>query len=409
MERRVVLLGYGMQGKACVYDLIKHGDFSHLDIVDCYDGFLADVAALDHPRIQAHHMDGGDTVGLNALFSPASLVIDFFPPHFTLTMMELAIDAQCHAMTSSYINNPSYQDVPGFVQRVEALGVKARERGMTILQEFGMDPGMDLAVGQKVVDGLDEVVALHSYGAGFPEPAAANNPLRYKFTWSVIGTVRSHLRPARYLSEGENMEIPSDGMFAPEHTHYLKLPGLDESLECFYNGNSMEYISLFGIQDHVKTMGRYICRWPGHGAFWERMAKCGFLSSDPITVGDQQVHPDEFCAALLGDQPQFRYQKGERDIGLIRVDGRGIKDGKPLRIVMQTLVRHDLESGFSAMQQTVGFPMAIGAMMILDGKVRGPGMVMPMDVPLDDYFQALEKRGICFERTETPWDGKQRP
>ena len=409
MERRVVLLGYGMQGKACVYDLIKNGDFSHLDIVDCYEGFLNDVEKLADSRIRGHHMDGDDHAGLMGLFASATLVIDFFPPHFTLPMMELAVASGCHAMTSSYINNPSYQDVPGFVQRVEDLGKNARAKGLTILQEFGMDPGMDLAAGQKVVDSLDEVHALHSYGAGFPEPAASHNPLRYKFTWSVIGTVRSHLRPARYLAQGETLEIPKDSMFAPDHTHFLALPGLDEELECFYNGNSMEYISLFGIQDHVQTMGRYICRWPGHGAFWERMAKCGFLSSDPITVGDQQIPPDAFCAALLGDQPQFRYQQGERDIGLIRVDGRGIKDGKPVRIVMQTLVYHDLDSGFSAMQQTVGFPMAIGAMMILDGKVNTPGMVMPMEVPLDEYFHALEERGICFECTETPWDGVQTP
>ena len=82
MERRVVLLGYGMQGKACVYDLIKNGDFSHLDIVDCYEGFLNDVEKLADSRIRGHHMDGDDHAGLMTLFAPATLVIDFFPPPF---------------------------------------------------------------------------------------------------------------------------------------------------------------------------------------------------------------------------------------------------------------------------------------------------------------------------------------
>ncbi len=409
MERKIVLLGYGMQGKACAYDLIKYGDFESLSVVDCYDGCLQDIEKLGDPRVKGFSIDGEDKESLGKLFGPASLVIEFFPPHFTLSMIELAIDCGCHAMTSSYINNPAYENQPGFAQRIEKIDKTAREKGLVILEEFGMDPGIDLAAGQKVVDSFDEVHALHSYGAGFPELTAANNPLRYKFTWSVIGLIRSHLRPAKYLDNGKPQYIEEDAMFSRENTHLLEIPGLDEQLECFYNGNSMQYTSLFGIQDSVKSMGRYICRWSGHGAFWERMARCGFLSSEAIQVGDQQVKPDEFCAALLGNQDQFYYQKDEKDIGLIRVDGRGLIKGQPKQVIMQAIVRYDSDSGFTAMQQTVGFPMAIGSMMILDGKLKKPGMTMPMHVPLDFYFSELAKRGISFEKIETDWDGNCKP
>ncbi|PHR25905.1 MAG: hypothetical protein COA36_13635 [Desulfotalea sp.] len=409
MERKIVLLGYGMQGKACVYDLCNFGEFDELSVVDCYDGFLDDFSKEKDPRVKGYHINGADLDEIRKLLIPATLVIEFFPPHLTLPMVELAIENDCHAITSSYLNNPTYANKPGFKERLESLDQNAKKKGLIILEEFGMDPGVDLIMGQKIVNSFDEVHALHSYGAGFPELQSANNPLSYKFTWSVIGVIRSHLRPATYLDNKEIREIAADSMFSTENTHTLKLQDLDENLECFYNGNSIQYMEHFGIEKSVKSMGRYICRWAGHGAFWERMARCGFLSSDPIQVGDQQVHPDEFCAALLGNQKQFYYQDDESDIALLRVDGRGLINGTPKQIVLQAIVFHDHTLGFSAMQQTVGFPMAIGSMMILDGKIKTPGRTMPMEVPLDFYFGELSKRGIQFTETITDWDGDLTP
>jgi lysine 6-dehydrogenase len=409
MERKIVLMGYGMQGKACVSDLINHGEFDELVIVDCYKDFLDDIALLEDSRVKGCHIDGTDPVETHKLLQPTSLVVDFLPPHLTLPTVELAVECNCHVITSSYINNPTYAVLPGFAERLETLDQKARQKGLVILEEFGMDPGIDLAMGQKVVDSFDEIHALHSYGAGFPELQSANNPLKYKFSWSVIGVIRSQLRPAKYLNNGEVRVIEADAMFSPENSHQLNIQGLGDSLECFYNGNATEYIDRFGIGKTIKSMGRYICRWPGHGAFWEKMARCGFLSDQPIQVGQQMVKPEEFCASLLGNQKQFHYQSGERDIALLRVDGRGLINGQLKQVVMQSVVYHDQISGFTAMQQSVGFPMAIGSMMILGGKIKTPGRTMPMDVSLDYYFGELDKRGITFQWEEKDWDGNLNP
>ncbi len=262
-----------------------------------------------------------------------------------------------------------------------------------------MDPGIDLAMGKRVVDLFDEVHALHSYGAGFPDLQSAKNPLKYKFTWSVIGVIRSHLRPAKYLDNSKVRAIEADSIFTSENIHFLDIQGLGDTLECFYNGNSARYLDYFGIRKTIKSMGRYICRWPGHGAFWEKMARSGFLSDQPIQVGEQLVKPEEFCASLLGNQEQFYYQDGERDVALLRVDGRGLIDGSPQQVVIQAIVYQDQSCGFSAMQQTVGFPMAIGSMMIIDGKIKTPGRTMPTEVPLEFFFSELGRRGIHFEKT----------
>ncbi len=409
MDRKIVLLGYGMQGKACVYDLIKKGNFDELVIVDCYQDFLDDVHLLKDPRVKGCRIDATDQVKIRELLEPTSLVIEFFPPHFTLSMVELAIGCNCHVITSSYINNPACAAQPGFAERLAALDQTARRKGLVILEEFGMDPGIDLAMGQRVVDTFDEVHALHSYGAGFPELQSANNPLKYKFSWSIIGVIRSHLRPATYLDNGTVRTIAPVDLFSSENSHHLEIAGLGDTLECYYNGNATQYVDHFGIEKTIKSMGRYICRWPGHGAFWQKMARCGFLSDQPIQVGTQMVKPEEFCASLLGNQKQFQYQDGERDIALLRIDGRGLIAGALKKVIMQAIVYLDRTTGFTAMQQLVGFPMAVGSMMIFDGQIKQPGRTMPMDVPLDFYFSELDKRGIHFAKTIEDWDGKLNP
>lgn len=409
MERKIVLLGYGMQGKACVYDLINYANFDELVIVDCYQGFLDDVHLLQDTRVKGCRIDGTDQVKIRELLQSFSIVIEFFPPHLTLPMVELAIECNCHVITSSYINNPAYAVQPGFAERLAVLDQKARDKGLVILEEFGMDPGIDLAMGQRVVDAFDEVHALHSYGAGFPELQAANNPLKYKFSWSIIGVIRSHLRPATYLDNGAVQKIAPADLFSAENSHSLDIQNLGDTLECYYNGNATQYVDHFGVGKTIKSMGRYICRWPGHGAFWQKMARCGFLSDQPIQVGEQLVKPEEFCAALLGNQQQFHYQDGERDIALLRIDGRGLIDGSPKQVIMQCIVYLDQSTGFSAMQQLVGFPMAVGSMMILDGRIEKPGRTMPMHVPLDFYFSELDRRGIQFTTTLTDWDGTLNP
>jgi saccharopine dehydrogenase-like NADP-dependent oxidoreductase len=139
------------------------------------------------------------------------------------------------------------------------------------------------------------------------------------------------------------------------------------------------------------------------------MAQCGFLSDTPIRVGDASVAPTAFCAALLGSQKQFFYEKNEKDVALVRTDVRGIRQGKPSRVIYQIIDSRDCASGFTAMQRTVGFPVSMGASMILDGTITKTGIIYPMDVPFDAYARGLETRNIHITRQELPWNGECSP
>ncbi len=407
--KTVLQLGYGMQGRAALHDIIRNPLVSKVILADASDEVLKVPERQGHEKVEAVLLDATDHRAMAELMKRADVVMELLPGIFALPTARLAAEVGVSLVSSMYLVNPGEQDpVKRQEQQTEVAAIHemARKKGITIVEEFGMDPGIDLVLGRKTLDRLDTVEAFHSYGAGFPEKEAADNPLSYKFTWSIIGVMRSYLRPARYLDNGSVVEVPADRMFAPAYTHLLDLPEMGAPLECFPNGNTLAFADLFGIEDTVKSMGRYICRWPGHGAFWNTMAQAGFLGEEPVQCGDVSVSPATFCASLLGSQKQFFYAEDERDVALIRTDARGYRDGRPVRVVNQIVDKRDLETGFTSMQRTVGFPVSIGAQMILDGRLEKKGVVNPMEVPFDPYMTELEKRGIRFSTREEAWDGR---
>lgn len=412
MAWTVLHLGCGMQGKASLADILKNKNVGKVIVCDLSDETITLNKKYKDERITFTQMNVMDEAGILKLMHEADIVIEFMPGVFSLYIAKLAVKAGTNLVTSMYLFNPGEQDPKkreAQKKEIETLNREAKEKGITLIEEFGMDPGMDLVLGARALKDVDKVKVFYSYGAGFPEHSASHNPLRYKFTWSILGAMRSYLRPAVVLEDGMKKAIKAEEMFDPENMHTLKLGELESELECFANGNSIPYSEIFGISGTVCNMGRYICRWPGTGAFWRVMAKSGFLDSEKIEVDGVQIAPDAFCAALLGGQKQFHYEAGERDIALIRSDVRGYKKGKPVRVVYQIIDKRDPVTGFTAMQRTVGYTASIGAQMILDGRITKRGIVNPVEVPFESYMKELQKRGIAFTFYMEPWDENERP
>ncbi len=408
----VLQLGYGMQGKASLPDILSNKSISKVIVADISDEIWALSEKLKDQRVEPVKLDMRDEPSLLELMRKSDVVIELLPGEYALPAAKLAAEAGVSLVSAMYLFNPGEKDEAkrkALKEELSQLNEKAKSKGITILEEFGMDPGIDLILGAKAVKELDEVKVFHSYGAGFPELKASFNPLRYKFTWSVIGVMRSYLRPARIIENGRVVGIPADSMFDENNMHFLKLPEFESKLECFANGDSVTFSEIFRLDNTISSMGRYICRWPGTGAFWRVMAKSGFLSNVPIMTKNGEIAPDSFCAALLGGQEQFRYSEDERDVALIRSDVRGYKEGEPLRVVLQIIDKRDLKSGLTAMQRTVGFPMSIGAQMILDGRIEQKGIVNPVDVPFEPFIEELEKRGIVYTGSTEKWDGDEKP
>jgi lysine 6-dehydrogenase len=404
-RKKILLLGLGMQGKAALYDLVHRSEDFHVTVVDTRSDMEDDLARYLSERVVARRIHVSGETELRPLIKSADLVIEALPAPFSLTAARIAAKEGVPLVNSMYCLSPQETEagrIRAIKETMREIDRDAKSHNVAILPEFGMDPGIDLVLAAKAVSELDEVSEFYSYGAGFPTPEAADNPLKYKFSWSPVGLMRAYLRPAKIISKGRVIEIAAEDMFAKENIHRLELEEVGMPLECYPNGNSVYYAELFGLKGSVREMGRYACRFPGHCAFWEIMAKSGFLNEEPIQVGGLSVSPAQFTASLLVSQSRFQYADDESDMTIIRVDVRGLKRGKKTRLIYQLIDRRDLETGFTSMQRTVGFTMALGARLILEGGLKKTGLLSPIDVPYELLVQGLAQHGMRVTRQEPP-------
>jgi len=385
---KILLLGVGLQGKAALQHLATSPEVTQIIAADTnYQGLKKYAQELDSEKITPVELDVRDESAVSAQMQKVDAVIVLLPQGFRIEMLKLAIENGIHFIETSYA-------LPEYAH----LGQLAEAKGITILPECGLDPGIDLVLAGQAIRDLDEVHELHAYGTGVPEPEASDNPINYKLSWTFAGVLSAYQRPAKMLKDSEIINLTPSQMFSPEFMHNVNLDSLGE-MEAYYNGDAVKYLDVFGIKETTISTGRYSLRYPGHAAFWKKMVDLGFLSEEPIKVGEQEVSPRQFVHDLI--EPQIHYAPDERDVAGIRIDVRGEKDGKCKRIVYQMIDRRDLKTGLLAMQRTVGYTASIGTQMILRGDITKRGLLSPTrDVPVEKFMRELEKRNIIITREE---------
>jgi len=392
---KILLLGVGMQGKAALYDLANSREVTEIVAADRdFDALEAYVASREYGgRVRCEHVDGANSESINRLMAQRpDVAIDLMPVHFHNGVAAAAVKHGVHLVNASYAT-PEIRDLAG----------EARARGITILPEFGMDPGIDLVLLGEATRALDQVEEIITYGAGFPELEAADNPLKYKVTWTFEGVLRSYHRAGRVIRDGKIVEIKETEMFSPEQIHEIRIEGLGR-LEAFPNGDALKYADLLGLdRSQLRNMGRYVLRWPGHCALWKTLADLHFLDDGPVMVDGTAVDRKRFLAALI--EPQIQYGADERDVVVVRIDVTGRQSGEKKRILYQVIDRRDLETGFTAMSRTVGYTASIGALMIGTGRITARGVLSPInDIPYETFAHELARRGIRITSEFTAGD-----
>jgi lysine 6-dehydrogenase len=388
---KILIMGLGMQGKAVVHDLVGNPDVSEIVVAEMNAAAArAHLERKGYAHCRAVELDASREAELTALIREVNpqVIVCMLPADFNFPIARAALAAGCHFVSSSYAG------------RVAELDAEARARGLVILPEMGMDPGIDLVLARLAVDELDEVHGLYSYGAGLPEPACAgDNPLHYKITWTFEGVLKAYKRPARQLQDGRTVAIPGEAIFRPEHGHTLEVPGLGP-LEAYPNGDATHYIQAFNLGAKVRDMGRFALRYPGHGGFWSVMAELGFLDEAPVEVDGHPVSPRRFLVRHL--TPRLQFADHERDLVILRINAWGLKGGKERRVTYNLIDYRDLTTGLFAMNRTVGYTAAIGVQMILTGRINRPGVLSPTrDVPPLEFLAELKARGMKIDhRTE---------
>lgn len=387
----MLLLGTGMQGRAALHHLAGSPGVTAITAAD-RDVASARRFAVDRGcdrRVEWVTLDASDRGALAALFARRpDVVVDLLPVPFIGAVAGAAVEAGVPLVNTFYVT-----------PELAALERAARERGVALLPELGMDPGIDLLLLGDAARRFDRVTEVRCYGAGVPEPAAADNPIQYKISWTFEGVLRSYRRAACVVHDGRAVRIPDTAQFAPEHGHLVEVDGVG-ALEAFPNGDVLPYLKLLGIDPAgVAHAGRFAMRYPGHSAFWRTLVDLHLLDDEPVVVDGAAVNRRRFLAAAL--EPHLQYAPGERDLGILRVDVAGERGGRRWRIVHEVVDRLDRATGLSAMSRLVGFTASIGAQMIARGDIGRVGLLSPLvDVPFAPFVEALAKCGVTIATRE---------
>jgi saccharopine dehydrogenase-like NADP-dependent oxidoreductase len=382
----LVLGGCGIQGRAALYDLSRNAGVGHITCADIQPDIIHTFTFLEMAKIQPVGLDANDPNALASLMGEKfDIVLDFLPSQCSRTVAESAIKNGVPLVNTNYAYD------------ILDLDHAAKEKGISIIPECGLDPGIDLILYNYSLKYFDAVFKLNSYCGGIPEKAACDNPLKYKISWNIIAVLKSQKRDATLIADSKLIHIPAKDQHENPFIHHIEIPGLG-TLEAIPNGNAVHYANLLKIEENLSETGRYSLRWPGWCSFWNPLKKLGFLSDEPVKGLSDQVSPLEMVAKLL--EAQLQYKNSEKDLCVMVNKVEGVKKGKQQILTCSLLIERDLVTGLMAMSMGVAYPACIVAEMIVKGEITAKGVLSPaIDVPYDLFLDRLNKRGITVKET----------
>lgn len=379
---KVLVIGCGLQGRAVVHDLVASDSVTQ---ITCADASLevaqAACGQAGSNRVRAVALDASDVAALSALVeSGFDVVVDMLPRQFIRSVAQACITAGVHLVNTYYDHDLRDLDAP------------AREAGIALLPEMGMDPGIDLVMAAEAIRRFERVTHLVSYGGGIPEAGADDNPLRYRISWTWEGVLNAYARPSRLIRDGSVVEVPAESIFDQNEVHSVDVAPFG-TLEAYPNGDAAEYAQRLRIVDSAREVGRYALRWPGHASLWRALTGLGFLERKPVP-GLGGITPREFMTRHL--EPRLQYGPEQRDAVILRVEARG-EGGASVRIVLELVDYRDRATGLMAMNRTVGFPASIAAQLLASGQIEARGLLSPIQhMPWATLVEQLSSRGIAI-------------
>jgi len=440
-EHTVLVLGAGMVAKPIIHYLSN--DCKYKVILGSRTLEKAQQLCVGASKAVAIKVDienEVDVKGLDDIVKDVSAVVSMLPYLFHAKVCEIAIRHKKHFLTTSYVSDA-----------MRALEPSAKEAGIIIVNECGVDPGTDHMSAQKLMDKVHaeggKIVGFRSFCGGLPAPEDNNNPLGYKFSWAPRGVLLASRNSALYLKDGKEVTIPGAVLF--ENYEIEKVPGLDFELESYPNRNSVQYLDVYKLRGECQSIIRGTYRYRGWCDAVKKLADLGYLDITEIDLtgytynkltasllkapcsgkllndvsaqlGLEPTHKiittlqwlglfdedplppntktrlDALCAAMLA---RMQYSEGERDmlIMLHTLDCVYPKEGKR-RIYTSKLLDFGIKNGDSSMSRTVSLPVAIATKLVLQGKLKHlTGLVIPTLPELyNPILDELETMNIKF-------------
>jgi lysine 6-dehydrogenase len=369
---RILVLGAGRMGLGAVHDLVSQPDVTEVTVAD-FELSKAEAIASRYPqKARAAQIDCNDQQAVVALMRGHVSAISCVNYWLNERLARAAIEAGTH-----FCDLGGNNDV---VDAELALDAEAREKGINIIPDCGLAPGMVAVLAAHGAEQFEKLDSIHIRVGGLPQ--TPKPPLDYQLVFSVEGLINEYIEPARVIRDGKVTIV--DSMTELESLSFAEEPFT--KLEAFQtSGGTSTLVETF--LGKVRDLDYKTIRYPGHCARFKTMIDLGLCNSDPIPVDGTQVKPRR----VLGELLVKNLPHDEPDVVLVRVEFAG--DGKMLRY--DIIDRADPETGLSAMMRTTAFPASIIAQMMARGDVLERGAT-PQEKAIDPekFVAELTRRNI---------------
>lgn len=433
--KKVLVLGAGLVSRPLVVYLLKH----RFQVTVATRTVRKARAEIGHNRLgRAVAWTTEDMGALRRLAADADLVVSLLPPAFHPAVAGVCLELGKHLLTTSYVSDA-----------MKALDGQAREKGLVFMNEAGLDPGIDHMSAMRIIHRIEKrggkVVSFRSMTGALPSHGSNNNPFGYKFSWAPRGVLLASRNSARWLEDGREVNIPGEQLF--ENYRLEDIEGVG-TFENYPNRDSVQYKDIYGLRD-ARTVYRGTYRMTGWCETLRKMVALGWLNDQPLkdftgrTFGDVTRHlvgagPDkdpvkgaaEFLhlepysavikrlgwLGLFGDEPlpadrdnpldylnvlslkKMALGKQDRDMIVMHHEFIAEYPGGKKELVTSTLVDYGIIGGDSAIARTVSIPAAIAVRLVLEGKIREPGVHIPVQPSVyKPILDELERYGIKFK------------
>lgn len=378
---RMLVLGAGLQGSAGAFDLLGRPDVDEVRLADLHvariPSFLAPFAG---PRLVPVALDVRDRSAVLAAMAGCQAAMSAIPYYFNLELSELAVEAGVH-----------FSDLGGNTEIVTAqrgLDEAARAKGVSVMPDCGLAPGMVNVLAQHGIDQLDEVESVRIYVGGLPQHPTP--PLNYQVVYSLEGVLDYYTTRSWILRDGQRTQVT-----ALSEVEAVTFDAPVGDLEAFHTAGGLSTMA-FRYEGRVPAMEYKTLRYPGHARLMEAVRELGFLDLDPVDVKGTSVVPRDLAVAVMGRR--LTHPEAP-DLVALRVIVRGRRAGAPSTLAWELVDRADEQRGISAMMRTTGFSLAITGVMQATGEVTRTGVCTPDEaMPAAAYITALAERGVIIRQ-----------
>ena len=401
-------------------------------------GDVSEQAAKDRvansPNGKAIRFDIADTQSSKNAIASADVVVSLIPANLHPLVAKICLIEKKHLLTASYVSD-----------EMKSFHSEAQSNGLLFLNESGLDPGIDHMSAMQVIDKIKNtgghLTSFESFTGGLIAPdTEPDNPWRYKFTWNPRNVVMAGQGTAKFLQDGAYKFIPYQQLF--QRITSVAVPGFGE-YEGYANRDSLKYLETYGLHG-IKTMLRGTLRNKGYCGAWnvlvqlgccddtfqmegvEKMSHLDFMKAFVSSEGavDEKIcfmfrlspdgeemnrlrwsglFSDEEIGMTKGTPAQvlehilnkkWKLKTGDKDFIVMWHRFRFEREGKSKEIQAYLTVTGDDET-YTAMAKTVGLPLAISAKLLIQGKIKSRGVVIPvMKEIYDPVLSELCELGI---------------